>query len=211
MDTVVKPRYNTECLFRYTQQRPLTITISIFNKNNADSTFSKKLAYGTHLIIKGITGFIVNGTTGSSLFVSATLADEILITKGYFQKHYLTSATFKGSLIYPITTNLITTFPNYSVPIYLTSTAVIVGLAYYGTDFLNYQENLQAIQINLTPNIRVIDPNILSNNFKNDSKNEIKDVNPRILNLIEAYINSSFINYTGNDGNTYSYRTLMLL
>ncbi len=173
---MVKPRYNTECLFRYTQQRPLTITISIFNKNNADSTFSKKLAYGTHLIIRGITGFIVNGTTESSFFVSATLADEILITEGYFQKHYLTSATFKGSLIYPITTNLITTFPNYSVPIYLTSTAAIVGLAYYGTDFLNYQENLQEIQINLTPNIRVIDPNILSNNFKNDSKNEIKDV-----------------------------------
>ncbi|AFC74664.1 30S ribosomal S4 domain protein [Rickettsia parkeri str. Tate's Hell] len=45
-----------------------------------------------------------------------------------------------------------------------------------GTDFLNYQENLKEIQINLTPNIRVIDPNILSNNFKNDSKNEIKDV-----------------------------------
>ncbi|AFC69581.1 hypothetical protein A3305_05080 [Rickettsia amblyommatis] len=143
---------------------------------NAASTFSKKLAYGTHLIISGITGFIVNGTTGSSLFVSATLADEILITEGYFQKHYLTSATFKGSLIYPITTNLITTFPNYSVPIYLTSTATIVGcLAYYGTDFLNYQENLKEIQTNLTPNIRVIDPNILSNNFKN----EIKDVTQR--------------------------------
>ncbi|WP_016916654.1 hypothetical protein [Rickettsia honei] len=90
LDTVVKPRYNTECLFRYTQQRPLTITISIFNKNNAASTFSKKLAYGTHLIISGIIGFIVNGTTGSSLFVSATLADEILITEGYFQTHYLT-------------------------------------------------------------------------------------------------------------------------
>ncbi|WP_158510111.1 hypothetical protein [Rickettsia asembonensis] len=56
----------------------------------------------------------------------ATLVDEILITEGYFQKHYLTSATFKGSLIYPITTNLITTFPNYSVPIYLTSTAAIL-------------------------------------------------------------------------------------
>ncbi|MCX4079519.1 hypothetical protein N7280_02515 [Rickettsia rhipicephali] len=75
-----------------------------------------------------------------------------------------------------MTTNLITTFPNYSVPIYLTSTVAIVGLAYYGTDFLNYQENLKEIQTNLTPNIRVIDPNILSNNFKNDSKNEIKDV-----------------------------------
>ncbi|MCC8468133.1 MAG: hypothetical protein LN589_05705 [Rickettsia endosymbiont of Eriopis connexa] len=170
-----------------------------FSNNNAASTFSKKLAYGTHLIISGITGFIVNGT------------------KGYFQKHYLTSATFKGSSIYPITTNLIITFPNYSVPIYLTSTAAILSLTYYGTDFLNYQENLKEIQTNLTPNIRVIDPNILSNNFKNNSKNEIKDVtqgfyhisnNPiirnmvitNVLDLIEACINSSFINYTGNDG-----------
>nr|WP_231726362.1 hypothetical protein [Rickettsia rhipicephali] len=24
---MVKPRYDTECLFRYTQQRPLTMTI----------------------------------------------------------------------------------------------------------------------------------------------------------------------------------------
>ncbi|AFC72241.1 30S ribosomal protein S4 [Rickettsia rhipicephali str. 3-7-female6-CWPP] len=32
------------------------------------------------------------------------------------------------------------------------------------------------MQTNLTPNIRVIDSNILSNNFKHDSKNEIKDV-----------------------------------
>ncbi|MGG2344161.1 hypothetical protein ACJKRE_02835 [Rickettsia amblyommatis] len=29
---MVKPRYDTECLFRYTQQRLLTMTISIFNK-----------------------------------------------------------------------------------------------------------------------------------------------------------------------------------
>ncbi|CAK6514875.1 hypothetical protein [Rickettsia helvetica] len=35
-----------------------------FNKNNVASTFSKKLAYGTHLIISGITGFIVNGIKG---------------------------------------------------------------------------------------------------------------------------------------------------
>ncbi|BBJ31696.1 hypothetical protein RAS_08050 [Rickettsia asiatica] len=94
-----------------------------------------------------------------------------------------------------------------------------MSLAYYGTDFLNYQENLKEIQTNLTPNIRVIDPNILSNNFKNDSKNEIKDVIQgfyhisnnwiirnmvitNVLDLIEACINSSFINYTGNDGNT---------
>jgi len=71
-----------------------------FNKNNT-YTFSKKLAYGTHLIISSITGFIINGTKGSSLFVSTTLADEILIAEGYFQKHYLTSATLKGRVVPP--------------------------------------------------------------------------------------------------------------
>ncbi|WP_341786850.1 hypothetical protein [Rickettsia endosymbiont of Cantharis rufa] len=75
-----------------------------------------------------------------------------------------------------------------------------MSLAYYGTDFLNYQENLKEIQTNLTPNIKVIDTNILSNNFKNDSKNKIKDViqkfyhisnNPIIKNMaITNVVNS---------------------
>ncbi|KDO03674.1 palindromic element RPE5 domain protein [Rickettsia tamurae subsp. buchneri] len=39
MDTMVKPRYDTECFFRYTQQRPLAMTISIFNKQCPIYTF----------------------------------------------------------------------------------------------------------------------------------------------------------------------------
>ncbi|MCZ6896296.1 MAG: palindromic element RPE4 domain-containing protein [Rickettsia endosymbiont of Ixodes ricinus] len=30
LDTVVKPRYDTQCVFRSTQQCPLAMTISIF-------------------------------------------------------------------------------------------------------------------------------------------------------------------------------------
>ncbi|ABV74809.1 30S ribosomal protein S4 [Rickettsia akari str. Hartford] len=62
-----------------------SISTENFNKNNAASNFSKKLAYGMHLIISSITGFIVNGTKGSRLFVSATLADELLITERDFR------------------------------------------------------------------------------------------------------------------------------
>ncbi len=192
-------------------------------------------AYVGNLTISTIGGTITQGLQGGVTALSATIADEFLINRGYTAKHYLTSSALWGALVAPVGQALAETFPEWSTLIYGSSLATIGAISYYGNDPLNYQKKIEDTNNSLAPIVELFDEenvltkkeldkvyNLVKSNPYEGVKVAIKDLNYILHNkllvtqsakiaidTLEVYINNSCNKYIGNNGTTMLALTLI--
>mgnify|MGYP003434300525 CR=1 FL=1 len=188
-------------------------------------------------IIGGITGgTVIGGIVGGTTALASTITDEYLIKHNYTGKHYLTSTALWTAIILPAAQTISTLIPKeYTTSLYVASFGLVSTIAYLGYDPLNCHSKVDEITSNLTPMVKLFDDhNIISSKelnklvttFKTEpikaikigaqdiyhlSNNTlVKTLSTNIaLDFVNAYMNSSFIKYVGNNGTTMLALTLL--
>jgi ABC-type uncharacterized transport system fused permease/ATPase subunit len=147
-------------------------------------------------------GFVISGISGSVLGLTVSVADTIMISNGYYNKHYFSSGAYWGLVAAkPLADTFATYFPQYSGPIYAAGAAVASFMTYNVDDFFSFQKKLEIpLQSFLTINKMFDKSDIISEREANRIYTAMTKDPTEALSIIyedarELYNNEFFSNF----------------
>ncbi|MEK6734716.1 MAG: ATP-binding cassette domain-containing protein, partial [Pseudomonadota bacterium] len=88
-------------------------------------------------------GAVIGGPMGAVIGFSGSLSDEIMISNGYYEKHYIsTSLYWLNAVINPYSTILSASYPAYKWSINLLSYSSSFAMSYFVDDFIDFKDKI---------------------------------------------------------------------
>ena len=111
--------------------------------NEEKSVQSINFAPYASIALTTIGGFIVAGPIGGALGFAVGLADEISISYGLTDKHYLGMSAFHYALTFnPYANHLLKVFPQQKLPINAAAGALSITISHYSDDFIDFSNKI---------------------------------------------------------------------